>query len=229
MALSYMPPSAPNKQKDPVQTGLRNHKRQWNATYKDVSQKLKAFKNGLNGKGDAKFSVPPSDIKSPFPTEIGSFLDGLAGEFQSLLADAHTIIQEQDRYSKTRRKRKPKGAQPPKAPEQAAPPAPPQPGAATEPNAVVDTLSRLGANYDDMLEVYSSNKLTRLWQYMGPPFRRKQFNKQRLALLSLSADLYYSIMDFENEILSLKLNSIPKSLSKYQASRSTFDAIKATI
>ena len=219
-------PDAPGKPKDSAQTRLRAHKRQWNAAYKDVSQKLKAFKNGLNGKGDTKYSLPPSDIKFPLPNEIGSFLDGVAGEFQALLTDAHSIFQEQETYSRTRRKRKPKA---PNAPTPSEPSAAPQAASPSPPDQVENTLSRLGAKHNAMLEAYGSNKLTRFWQYLKSPFSRKPFNKQRIGLLSLCSDLYYSLLDFENEILSLKMNSIPKSLSEYQASRSTFDAIKSSI
>jgi len=218
------PPAAPGKPKDPSQMSLRRHKRQWNTVYKDFSQKIKAFKNGLNGKGDTKFQLPPSDIKFPFPNEVGNFLDTLAAEFQAMVNDAHSIMQEQETYSRVRRKRKPKPA-----PTAEAPPVTPTGPPVEAPEAVVDTLSRLGSDYETMLEVYSSSRLSRFWQYTKAPFSRKPYNKQRISLLSLSADLYYQLLDFENEILSLKLNSIPKSLSRYQAARYTFDSIRSTI
>lgn len=220
------PPAAPGKPKDPSQMSLRRHKRQWNAAYKDFTQKLKAFKNGINGKGDPKFQLPPSDIKFPLPNEVGTFLDGLAGEFQSMVNDAHSIIQDQETYSRVRRKRKPKAAP---TPEMQAPEAGPAPAAAPAPEAVVETLSRLGEDHEAMLEVYASSRLSRLWQYTKAPFSKKPYNKQRIALLSLSADLYYQLLDFENETLSLKINSIPKSLSMYQAARTTFDSIRISM
>src|SRR6266404_1510853 len=98
-------PLNPNKAKDQNQLRLREHKRNWNSSYKNVSQKLKAFKNGLNGKGDVKNSIPTSDIKDAFPPEVGSALSQLSSDFQKLVSDANSIMKEQDSYSKTRKKR----------------------------------------------------------------------------------------------------------------------------
>ena len=127
-------PSHPQigKQKDQIQQKLRDHKKQWNATYKNLSQKLKAFKNCLNGKGDTKFSLPPSDIKEPFPNQIGSTLDALVGDYQNLFNDAKSIIDEQSQYSRSRRKKQPKQAPKPIAPQ-----------IAPQEDKIVDTLSRL--------------------------------------------------------------------------------------
>lgn len=210
-------PAPKVRSKDPIQAKLRDHKRQWNGNYRAFSQKLKAFKDGLNGRGNAKIGLQPSNIKDPLPTEIGSFLGQLASEFQSLVSDAEAIIAEQAQYARTRRKKAPK-----------APAAAPMPNvdqvapiAAPEQDKVVDTLSRLGSVSG--IEKEASNKLTRFWQYLSSIFSSKEYNKQRVSLLSQSADIYYSLLDFENDVLSLSVKKIPTALSKYKTFKYNFE------
>lgn len=204
-------PSQQPKAKDPNQLRLRQHKRNWNASYKELTGKLKAFKNGINGKGDAKHSMPPSDIKDPFPNEIGSYLNELAGEFQALVSDANSIIKEQDNYSRTRTKKQPK---------QAPSIAPPQG------DKIVEDLSRIASFSFDK---NASNKLTRFWQYFKSVFSREELSKFRISMLRMSADLHYSLLDFQNEVLTLEIGSIPRSITKYQMVRYNFDALKRSI
>lgn len=206
-----MPNQSLNKAKDPAQLRLREHKRKWNASYKDLTGKLKAFKNGLNGKGDTKHSLPPSDIKNPVPNEVGSYLNQLAAQFQSLVTDANAIIKEQNTYSSTRKKKQPK-----QAPS----------GNLSKNDKVVEDLSRI-ASFS--FEKDASNKLTRFWQYFKSIFSREELTKFRVSMLRMSSDLHYSLLDFQNEVLTLELGSVPRSITKYQMARYNFEALKRSV
>lgn len=89
---------------DPAQEKLRQDKDSWNEAVKSLISRLIAFKRGLNGRGDAKASLPPTNIKDPFPSEIGSYLNEVANEYIAVVNGAHSIIQEQAQYSQNRRK-----------------------------------------------------------------------------------------------------------------------------
>ncbi len=89
---------------DPVQKALRDHKKNWNAASKAFMKQLKALRNVLNGRGDSNFSLPPSNIKDPLPSEVGSFLSQLSSNYELLVSEALRIQQEQESFSKTRRK-----------------------------------------------------------------------------------------------------------------------------
>src|ERR1019366_1207591 len=103
-----MPQPANNKPKDPKQMMLRQHKREWSDATSALIANIIAFKRGLNGRGDAKVGLPPSNIKEPLPGEIGSFLNQLTTEFQKIVADAEGIISEQEQYAHKKRQPKPK-------------------------------------------------------------------------------------------------------------------------
>lgn len=205
-------PTPAIKSKDPVQQKLRDHKRKWNTIYRNFSQKLKGFKDGLNGRGNTKSNIVPSNIKDPLPNEVGGLLSQLAGEFQQLVNDAETIITEQEQYSRNRKKKQPKS---PTIPNIV-----PQPE--TQPN-VVETLSRIGST-DILIVREASNKLTRSLQYISALFSRKEFTKHRVGLLSQTADIYYSLLDLENNVLTLSISSIPNTISKYKKFKYSFGA-----
>lgn len=209
-------PAPKIRSKDSIQQRLRDHKRDWNSRYKDFSQKLKSFKDGLNGRGNAKTGLPPSNIKEPLPGEIGALLGQMSGEFQQLVGDAESIISEQSSYAQTRRRRaaKPTQVNPSTEPQQ--PPVPEQ-------DKIVDTLSRLGS-IENLMEKDASNRFSRFWQYISGIFSTKEFNKQRLGLLSQSANLYYSLLDLENDVLSPSVNSIPSTIGKYKKFKYDFTA-----
>jgi hypothetical protein len=216
-------PAPKVQSKDPAQKKLRDDKQGFNHSYKSFSQKLKAFKDGLNGRGNAKAGLPPSNIKEPMPGEISSYLSGLAGEFQTLVGNAEKIIAQQAQYSRTRRRRKPKAPNQPTTAPATAPAAPTAP----EQDKVVDTLSRLGF-YENAIEKIASSKLSRFWEYATAIFSTKEFNRQRVGLLSQSADLYYSILDLENDVLSLSISNIPNTIAKYKKFKYNFDAFLGT-
>lgn len=89
---------------DPVQQHLRDQKKIWNASARELIANLIAFKRGLNGKGDPRVGIPASNIKDPLPSEIGTYLNHIADNYLSVVKGAEQIIQEQERYSQTRRK-----------------------------------------------------------------------------------------------------------------------------
>jgi hypothetical protein len=214
-------PAPKVKSKDNSQQKVRDDKQNWNHSYKLFSQKLKAFKDGLNGRGNAKAGLPPSNIKEPMPGEIGSFLSQLAGEFQTIVSGAEGIIAEQAQYARTRRRRKPKAPGQPTVAPTTAPSAQEAPTAPGQDN-VVETLSRLG-EYEIEIEKLASGRLSRFWQYLTSIFSTKEFEKQRIGLLSRSADLYYSLLDFENDILSSSISNIPKTIAQYKKFKYNFN------
>jgi hypothetical protein len=218
-----MPSQGSNKQKDPVQQRLRKHKRNWSTNVSEFVSKLFAVKNTINGRGDAKANLQPTSIKDPLPGEVGALLDQLASQFQSIIQDGGSIIDEQANYSRTRRKRRPKQLTPAAVPAD-------MPQAAVEPTAPandnVNPLARIGSL---QIEKDATSRLSRMWEYMRAPFSGKDNNKYRVGMLSTTADLYYSILDFENDILSLSINSIPAAIKKYQMSRYSYDALKGTL
>ncbi len=95
------------KSTDPVQQALRDRKKAWNAASKEFMKRIKVLRNGLNGRGDGNYGLPPSNIKDPLPAEIGSFLSQISSDFQFLINESETIISEQSTYSRNRRKTAP--------------------------------------------------------------------------------------------------------------------------
>jgi uncharacterized membrane protein (UPF0127 family) len=96
------------KSADPVQQALRDRKKGWNTASKEFMKRIKGLRNGLNGRGDSNYGLPPSNIKDPLPAEIGSFLSQLSSDFQFLVSESEKIANEQAYYSKNRRKPTPK-------------------------------------------------------------------------------------------------------------------------
>jgi hypothetical protein len=198
--------------KDPIQQKLRDHKRKWSNNASVLISKIIAFKRALNGRGDAKFNLKPSSIQNPLPNEIPSFLSQLTSDFEKIISDAGTIITEQNNYSKTRKKKLP-----------------------AKPIQKANPLEGI-ASINHSLEKYGSSRLSRFWQYVSGIFSRKEYNPQRLGLLSQAADLRLNLLDFENAILSIKVSSIPNAIEKYkdldtdlQAFLNTYDNTVKTI
>lgn len=95
---------ARKRSSDPAQEHLREVKQIWNKSTTDLIAKLIAFKRGLNGRGDPRVGLPPSNIREPLPSQVGSYLNQIATEYTSLIDGAEKIIQEQENYSKIRKK-----------------------------------------------------------------------------------------------------------------------------
>jgi hypothetical protein len=212
-----------SKTKDAVQMKLRDHKKRWSAATSALIARIIDFKRGINGRGAAKESIPPSSIKDALPEQVSSALSQLSSDFQKIVSDAEAIISEQAQYSQTRRKRQPKHPKAPAAQPGVPAAAPtPAPGA---PGKVVEQLQRLTSLEIYGIEKYGSTRLTRFWQYLTSVFSRQEFNRQRLGLLSLSADLFYNTLDFQNAVLTLGVKNIPQSISKYQNLQNTYKAV----
>lgn len=203
-----MPGPPTSRSKDPVQRHLRDNKRKWNSQYKSFSQKLKAFKDGLNGRGNAEHGIPPSSIKEPLPSEISSMLGQLASEFQSLVHDADGISREQLSYSQSRKQKAQK------------------PTTIEAPNDEAKALSRLSSfNFDKS----ASSGLSRFWQYTKGLLPSDYANKQRLLLLKQAANLNKVFLDFENSILNLSIKSIPQSMAAYRKVMYNIEIFSKTI
>lgn len=100
---------ARKKSNDPVQEALRTHKDRWNLATKELINRIIAFKRALNGRGDPKYSLPPSKIQDAFPSEVGSFLNNLSSNYEAVASEAYKIINEQAEYSQRRQKPKTAG------------------------------------------------------------------------------------------------------------------------
>jgi hypothetical protein len=94
------------KSNDPVQEALRTRKDKWNLATTELISRIIAFKRALNGRGDNKYSLPPSKIQDPFPSEVISFLNQLSSNYEAVAKEAYKIISDQAEYSKQRKKPK---------------------------------------------------------------------------------------------------------------------------
>lgn len=205
---------------DPKQQELRNRKKVWNGAYKHFSQGLKAFKDSLNGKGKV-----PSKIQDALPTQLGSMLDGLSQEFEQLVGGAREVFDDQAGYSKNRRKKKPKQPKPLQqtpSPIQTEEVAPPQ-------EKVVQQLSQLGSTETFDLEALGTNRFSRSWQYLKSMFYRDEIKKQRVSLLRMCADLFYSLRNLQNEVLTIDIKNTPNLVQSYQSARYSFSSVDKTI
>lgn len=128
--------TARKRSTDPAQEHLREHKDRWNADVKAFIARVKKFttalvglKKAISGSPVPRLGLGKGNIKYPLSPVVTKVLDGLASEYQQLAQDyqkitldGHTIVQEQEAYSRTRRKGKSEGGVVPK-PVEAAPPA----------------------------------------------------------------------------------------------------------
>lgn len=89
---------------DPAQQHLRDQKKLWNKSTRELIAKLIAFKRGLNGTGDPRVGIPASKIQNPLPQEVGSYLNQIADDYAAVIHGAEQIISEQEQYSQVRRK-----------------------------------------------------------------------------------------------------------------------------
>src|SRR3990172_12070488 len=89
---------------DPSQEALRERKANWNKEVSLLIAQVIAFKRGINGRGEPRVGLPPSSIKEPLPTQVGQYLDMVASKYENIIQEAHAIIDNQNEYSRTRRK-----------------------------------------------------------------------------------------------------------------------------
>ena len=157
--------------KDPVQQKLRDEKKQWSKDTSVLIAQLIAFKRGLNGRGDPRAGLPPSNIKDPLPQEIERYLQQMIGRFQDIANRADAIVDHQEEYSSKRRKSN------------------------SETNMPI--AASAGSSLEKQARIFDkSHGRSRLWAYITqyPWFSKdKGIEKKRLKLL-------YSLADFERQI-----------------------------
>lgn len=181
---------------DPAQEHLREQKALWNKSTTDLIAKIIAFKRGLNGRGDPRVGLPPSNIKEPLPSQVGSYLNQIASDYTSLVDGAERIIQEQDHYSKVRRKTMPK-----------------QPTGVSLP-AANDTQheqqeSPVAAADDGLISEASwwgSQMWSRLFKLRGP---KKKFV---VDMMRAGRSFRKKLLEAENYLTSSDPNSVPRAL-----------------
>jgi hypothetical protein len=229
-------PKAKKRSADPAQQALRDHKSEWKDAQKEFVAHVMGLKNGLNGRGDSRFGIPPSNIKDPLPGEISALLGALTSQFQTLVGGAGSIMAEQNAYSQHRRKKQEKKPQLPKQPKPGIPEAKPeqnQPAEnAPEKNTAVDSfLSNVAMSKSDFLEKYSSSAPSRAIQYLKPlnPWNKEKDLKRRIGLLRSAAEMYDNFLDLENSILSFDIESIPESIYELQSIHANLQVFKSSI
>jgi len=170
---------ARKKSEDPKQEALREQKAAWNVAVSRLVSKIIAFKRAINGRGDIKAGLPPSNIKNPFSPEVSSYLHGLASDFADITQGADYIIKSQQEYSMTRQQARPK-----------------QQGviqASSEENSIISQASWWGS---------------RLWARMHLKGLPKNIVNLRLEMLRSAAYLKDGLEDVEDSFYSNDTNRI---------------------
>lgn len=213
-------PKGRKRSADPKQEALRNAKDQWNDAASKFISTLIHLKRGINGRGSAELNIPPSKITEPLPSEIGSVLSTLSSDFQALVSSAGQIVSEQAGYSQNRRKPQDKK---PKAPIQLAP----RPTPTTEPavNPIEQALNPLASIKQHLMEKYASSRSSRGWEYLKSIFDWREPTRDRINLLKATADLYYNFLDFENDVLTIGVESIEHALHSFEVINNNFRAL----
>jgi len=206
--------TARTRSEDPAQEHLRERKAVWNkacsafiARLNAFKPQLIAFKQGLNGKGNAKVGLPPSNIKEPLPSEIGGYMgmvnskfNELASEFAGLVSESNAIMQEQAQYADHRKKPQPRQ---PRQPRQA------------------DL-----AQVDDILISEGSNKATRFWAQLSSYMSSDESSRYRLSMLKLSYKIFQNLVKFEDLILTSDIGDMEKVLNAYLLVVNNIDTLK---
>jgi len=172
---------------DPVQEALREHKSQWNQDTSLLIAQLIAFKRGLNGRGEPRVGLPPGSIKDPVSPEVGRYLEQLAENYQRVVSDAKSIIDEQAQYAENRQKNK------------------------KEVSGVTASFE------DEMVKYASwwgSRAWTHAKAYGNPKywFFRDEDIKDRLRLLRLSEKLKENLEEIDNDLVSSGKDAIPTAI-----------------
>jgi len=190
---------ARKRSEDPLQEKLRERKAQWNKEVKTLIAQLIAFKRGLNGKGDPRAGLPASNIKHPFPDEIGRYLDEMATRYQKVVDEAGQIIDAQKDYSQHRRKSR-----------KETPMSAPIPVAASSAN---------------VLEKYGSWWGSRVWTWVTqyPIIGGHEADRNRIALLNTSTALIKYLDETEKELVRKSPEAVPAAVYKLLAMHSLFD------
>ncbi len=165
--------------KDPAQEKVRSQKDVWNKACSEFISRLIAFKRGLNGRGDARYSIPPSKITEAVPVEVGSLLNELASNFSRLVDSADSITNFQNEYINLRLER-----------------------------LKTNNPNNIKASSEYMLISESSNKLTRFLSHLKGRFSFGPLKTERLSMLSIAANIKQDCLDFQNQIVSKGRKSV---------------------
>lgn len=180
---------------DKAQEQLRQTKDDWNLQVKELIALLIPFKRGMNGKGDAKIGIPPSNIKDPLPPQMGHYLSEISNRYSKVVEDAQKLMDAQAYYSSNRRKSQPKTT------NQS------QSQSAQSPSVVK-------AVYEPGLVAEASWWGSRGWARIALLKKIDRHNRRiRVHMLGSGADIYRDFKKFEGEILNYSsLDSIPNSV-----------------
>ncbi len=172
---------------DPIQEALREHKSQWNRETSLLIAQLIAFKKGLNGRGESRAGLPPGNIKEPVPHEVGRYLDQLAENYNKVVSDAKSIIDEQAHYSENRIKSKKELSE----------------TVASIEDEIVKYSSWWGSRAWEHAKTYG-NPLN--WFYTDEDV------KDRLRMLRLSEKLKINLEEIDNDLVSSGKDAIPTAI-----------------
>lgn len=197
--------------KDPAQTSLKQHKKEWGEKVKKFNKMLIALKQAVNGIGVPPLNVPPSRLHEPLPDEIPRLLNQLAQIYQSLTQEGLAIVQEQEQHAEQvgqRRSQKTKETleQPEEQPEMS----PETRRGVPQP---IGGVTPVAADDSQPLVKEAANIFTRLWSYIKTPF---QFGDQdrwaRMRMLRATAELERLIKEIEHNLASTTPNSIAQAV-----------------
>jgi hypothetical protein len=172
---------------DPAQETLRKRKKDFNKELSLLIAQIIAFKRGINGRGEPRVGIPPSDIKYPLPREVGQYLEQMVDRFEKVVEDSKEVMREQENYAKTRRKGH-------KEMEQSG-----------------DLSPAISSNEVDIIKE-ATWWGSRLWAYLKytPQLWNKQL-KLRMRMLWVSADVSRGLLDLENYLVSADENAVPRA------------------
>lgn len=207
------------KSLDLSQNHLREQKAIWNKSTTDLIAKIIAFKRGLNGRGDPRVGLPPSNIKEPLPIQVGQYLNHIASDYEALVNGAEKIIQEQEHYSQIRKKTQPKQTQNSNT-------------LAADDGHFLDEQVPLCPECNESMQYnngyYSCNcgylepnsentiKLASWWgsRWWASNFGGKKEDREIIKnMLRSAVSMRHKILDIENYLSSSDPNSIPKALA----------------
>lgn len=182
---------------DPVQEALRQHKAEWNKDTSLLIAQLIAFKKGLNGRGESRVGLPPSTIKNPLPNEIVQYLAQLTDRYNSLISDAHSIIEEQKDYSNNRKKSQKE---------------------LTNTSEFKYDIIKNASWWGSRAWTYAKN------QYVNPKYWifTDEDIKNRMTMLKVSQDLVNHLENIENFLVS---KSIPNAVYEFNKYVTAFDKL----
>jgi hypothetical protein len=181
---------------DPIQEKLRQDKAALNKTVSEFIDDLIHFKKLMNGHPN-KFHPEKSKINDPIPADAVTIIGSLANDFNEIATKTNKIIQQQNEYSKNRKKRQPKQMNLPFA-------------SPASPQLNLPGITSIYNEYNLIAE--GSNPITRFFARLLNPgiggSEKARVNKYRMSLLSSAVDTWKNLEKLQ-EIIML---SSPESI-----------------